>query len=97
MTAAQIEATELINQINETAEKLSALIESDLEKLNGYALTIVTSALDEKGKLSVKSFLTGKRSLISNAQKELMMKRINFFRAIFYALKKAYKHKSKLL
>ena len=89
----QIEASELAKQINELSEKLSALIQSDLENLSGYALTVVTSALDEKGKLSVKSFSGGKRTEILNAQKDLMMKSRTFCMAIYYALIEAYTRK----
>ena len=58
MTTNQIKATELVKQINETAEKLSSLIKSDFENLQGFTITQVTSSVDEENRLDV-NFIAG--------------------------------------
>ncbi|MER3499822.1 MAG: hypothetical protein C4308_14995, partial [Chitinophagaceae bacterium] len=92
-TTNQIKANELVKQINETAQRLSSLINSDSKNLQGFAFTQVTSFIDEKGYIQVYSFSTGKGDELSKLQTDLMIKNNSYFHAIFNALAKTFERK----
>ena len=93
MNQKQIEASELINQINELAEKLSVLIDSDSENLLGYTITLATSVLDDDGTLDSKSIISGQSLEIASVQTNIMFDNNDYFTTMCYAMLKAHKLK----
>ena len=93
MTANQIKANELAKQINETAEKLSKLIESNSEKLKGYTVTVAMSVLDEEGKVKFNSIRGGKLKDIENIHTDLMTNDANYLEICHQAFEMSYNAK----
>ena len=93
MATKQTYARILVNQINELAEKLSSLIESDSENLRGYTITQATSVPDEEGHLKMKSIIGGSYDDIEIIQTDLMTETPDYLAIMSFSWASAYESK----